>query len=73
MASKTSKPDVENWPGRTIDFVEYGRTLARARAEYEAKNGPIPVPRNSGTRRTESKKTLLDAINAITDKQGWRW
>lgn len=73
MASKTSKPDVENWPGRTIDFVEYGRTLARARAEYEAKNGPIPVPRNSGTRRTTSKKALFDAINAITDKQGWRW
>ncbi|GAO40744.1 hypothetical protein SCH01S_51_00760 [Sphingomonas changbaiensis NBRC 104936] len=73
MASKTSKPDVENWPGRTIDFVEYGRTLARARAEYEAKNGPIPVPRNAGTRRTASKQALLDAINAITDKQGWRW
>lgn len=69
MASKTSKPDVGNWPGRRIDMAEYGRTLA----EYIAKNGPIPVPRNAGTRRTESKQALLDAINAITDKQGWRW
>lgn len=73
MASKTSKPDVENWPGRTIDFVAFGRELARRRAEYEAKNGPIPVPRNGGARRTESKQALLDAVNAITDKQGWRW
>jgi hypothetical protein len=69
MASKTSKPDVEKWPGRRIDMAEYGRALA----EHIAKNSPIAVPRNSGTRRTESKQALLDAINAITDKQGWRW
>ena len=69
MASKTSKPDVENWPGRRIDMAEYGRVLA----DYIAQNGPIPVPRNSGTRRTESKKALLAAINDITEKQGWRW
>jgi hypothetical protein len=64
--------DEQNW-GEPIDLAEFGRGLARRRAEYEAKNGPNPVPRNSGTRRTESKKALLDAINAITDKQGWRW
>jgi hypothetical protein len=64
--------DEQNW-GEPIDLVEYGRDLSRRRAEYEAKNGPIPVPRNSGARRTESKRALLDAINAITDKQGWRW
>lgn len=69
MALKTSKPDVENWPGRRIDMAEYGRMLT----EHVAKNGPIPVSRNSGTRRTESKKALLKAVNAITEKQGWRW
>lgn len=51
----------------------FGRDLARRRVEYEANNGPIPVPRNSGKRRTASKQALLDAINAITEKQGWRW
>jgi hypothetical protein len=74
MASKTSKPDVANWPGRTLDFVEYGRALAERRAAYEAKHGhPPPASRNSGARRTESKKALLAAINEITEKQGWRW
>ncbi len=68
----TRLSDEQNW-GEPIDLVEYGRDLSRRRAEYEAKNGPIPVPRNSGARRTESKRALLDAINAITDKQGWRW
>jgi len=69
MALKTSKPDMENWPGRHIDMAEYGRTLA----DHLAKNGPIPAPRNAGKRRTESKRALLEAVNAITDKQGWRW
>ena len=69
MASKISKPDVETWPGRRIDMAEYGRALA----DHVERNGPIAVPRNSGKRRTESKKALLDAVNAITEKQGWRW
>ena len=73
MASKISKPDVENWPGRRLDFVEYGRALARRRAEYEAKYGPIPVPRNSGERRTASKKALLAAIDEAAAKKGFRW
>jgi hypothetical protein len=69
MASKTSKADVENWPGRTIDFVEYGRWLAKRRAEIEAETGkPFTVPRNSGKRRTASKKALLRAI-ASTGKK----
>jgi hypothetical protein len=71
MVSKTLA-DEQNW-GEPIDLVEYGRALAQRRAEYQAENGPIPVPRNAGTRRTESKQALLDALNAITDKQGWRW
>ena len=74
MASKTSEADVENWPGRTVDFVEFGRQLAERRAAYEAEHGhPPPAPRNGGARRTESKKALLAAIDAITEKQGWRW
>jgi hypothetical protein len=68
MASKTSKADVENWPGRTIDFVEYGRALAERRAAYEAEKGPVPAPRNDGKRRTPSKKALLRAIAATGKK-----
>jgi hypothetical protein len=69
MVSKTSKADVENWPGRTIDFVEYGRWLAKRRAEIEAETGkPLTVPRNSGKRRTASKKALLRAIAATGKK-----
>lgn len=64
--------DEQNW-GEPIDMQSFGRDLARRRAEYEVKKGAIPVPRNSGKRRTASKQALLDAINAITDKQGWRW
>ena len=69
MASKTSKPDLKNWPGRRLDMAEYGRTLAR----YLEDNGPIPVPRNSGSRRTESKKALLAAIDEAAAKRGFRW
>lgn len=53
----------KNW-GEPIDMIEFGRALAKRRAEYEAKKGPVPVPRNSGKRRTESKKALLAAIAA---------
>ena len=67
--SKTSKVEEMNW-GEPIDMVEYGRTLARYRAEVEARTGkPLHVPRNSGTRRTASKKALLKAIKAT----GKRW
>lgn len=69
-ASKTLKPEEAAWNGRTLDMVEYGRALARYRAEVEARTGkPLEVPRNSGTRRTESKKALLAAIEAT----GKRW
>lgn len=63
--------DEQNW-GEPIDMQSFGRALARHRAEYEVKNGPIPVPRNTGARLTPSKQALFDAVNAITDKQGWR-
>jgi hypothetical protein len=70
MASKTSKPDdVNDWRGRRIDMAEYGRALAKYRADYEARTGrPLEVPRNSGKRRTASKKALLRAI-ASTGKK----
>lgn len=62
--SKTSKADEQNW-GEPIDMVEYGRWLARRRAEIEAATGkPFTVPRNDGKRRTPSKKALLRAIAA---------
>jgi uncharacterized protein Veg len=50
-------------------MVEYGRWLTRRRAEIEAETGkPITVPRNSGKRRTPSKKALLRAIAATGKK-----
>lgn len=62
--SKTSNADEQNW-GAPIDMVEYGRWLTRRRAEIEAETGkPFTVPRNSGKRRTASKKALLRAIAA---------
>ena len=64
MASKTSKPDVVSWPGRRLDAAAYGRALAKYRAEREAGGRPLEVPRNSGERRTASKKALLRAIAA---------
>ena len=70
MASKTSKADdVKDWTGRRIDMAEYGRALAKYRADYEARTGrPLEVPRNSGKRRTASKKALLRAIAATGKK-----
>lgn len=50
-------------------MVEYGRWLTRRRAEIEAETGKsFTVPRNSGKRRTESKKALLAAIAATGKK-----
>ena len=70
MASKISKAEGADWPGRTIDFVAFARLLAERRAQMEAETGkPLDVPRNSGTRRTASKKALLEAIEAT----GKRW
>lgn len=52
-----------------MDAAEYGRALAKYRADYEARTGkPLEVPRNSGKRRTASKKALLRAIAATGKK-----
>lgn len=46
-----------------ITLEELGRQIARRRAELGITDADIP--RNSGTRRTESKKALLQAIKDI--------
>ncbi|AJR26553.1 hypothetical protein TZ53_21235 [Sphingobium sp. YBL2] len=58
MMSLTDK--TENWPGRRIAFKSFAADLARRRAELGITDADIP--RNSGTRRTASKKALLKAI-----------
>ena len=50
---------------RVIDMAEFGRELVRRRAEL----GNPELPRNSGKRRTASKRALLKAI----EKAGGRW
>lgn len=62
MASKTSK-DKDDQP--VIDMAELGARLAQRRAAL----GLPDLPRNSGKRRTESKKALLKAI----EEAGGKW
>jgi hypothetical protein len=68
MASKTLKSEAEKWPGRRLDAIAYARALAKYRAEREAAGRPLELPRNSGKRRTASKKALLRAIAATGKK-----
>ncbi|MDQ8758126.1 hypothetical protein RCO27_18015 [Sphingosinicella sp. LHD-64] len=63
MASKTSKAN--DGPGEPVDMAAFGRDLVRRRA---AAGDPEP-PRNSGKRRTPSKRALLKAI----EEAGGRW
>lgn len=63
MASKTSKASKVE-PG-VIDMAAFGRELAARRAAL----GDPELPRNSGKRRTASKRALLKAI----EKAGGRW
>jgi len=46
-----------------ISLDAFGRDIARRRAEFGITDADIP--RNSGTRRTQSKKALLKAIEEI--------
>lgn len=57
MASNISKAE-RDVP--VIDMAEFGAQIARRRAELGITDADIP--RNSGTRRTASKKALLKAI-----------
>jgi hypothetical protein len=55
----------DEWPGRRICHPEFAARLAKRRAEL----GNPELPRNSGKRRTASKRALLKAI----EKAGGRW
>jgi hypothetical protein len=48
-----------------VDFAEFSTEIARRRAEV----GDIEIPRNSGKRRTASKRALLKAI----EEAGGKW
>ena len=66
-APKTFK--AEQKVDRSIDMAAFGRELAQRRADYEARYGkPCELPRNSGKRRTASKRALLEAIEAMGGK-----
>ncbi|HEX7753490.1 MAG TPA: hypothetical protein VF440_13950 [Novosphingobium sp.] len=60
MAFKTFKPKRES-----ITLEALGESIARRRAVV----GDVIVPRNSGTRRTPSKRALLKAI----EDAGGKW
>jgi hypothetical protein len=49
---------------RSIPIAEFAARIERRRQE----TGITELPRNSGTRRTESKKALLKAIAAVGGK-----
>ena len=67
--SKNSKADPEAGEP-VVDMAEFGRELLRRRADYEARYGvACELPRTSGTRRTESKRALLRAI----EEAGGKW
>ena len=59
MVSKSSSPE------HVIDMAEFGRELVQRRAKL----GNPELPRNTGKRRTASKRALLKAI----EKAGGRW
>lgn len=59
MAFKTLKTKRE-----AMTLTELGARIARRRAEL----GEIEIPRNSGTRRTASKRALLKAIEDLGGK-----
>jgi hypothetical protein len=59
MTSKSSTAE------QVVEMAEFGRELARRRAEL----GNPELPRNSGKRRSASKRALLKAI----EKASGRW
>ena len=60
MVFKTFKPKRE-----PIELSELAASITRRRAEL----GDVDIPRNSGTRRTASKRGLLKAI----EEAGGKW
>ena len=65
MPSTTSRAD----EGEAILLSDFGRDLARRRAAA----GNPELPRNSGKRRTASKRALLAEIDKAAAKKGFRW
>lgn len=63
MASTTSETD-DGWPGRRATHADLADAIARRRAEL----GEVAAPRNSGERRTVSKRALLKAIEELGAK-----
>lgn len=64
MASKRLKIDRE-WTGRRVDFPAFSAALAKRRAALSEPD----LPRNTGERRTASKRALLKAI----EDAGGKW
>lgn len=64
MASKRLNTE-KIWTGRRIDFPDFRDALSKRRAELDNPD----LPRNTGERRTESKKALLNAIK----EAGGKW
>ncbi|HEX8263437.1 MAG TPA: hypothetical protein VF547_11240 [Allosphingosinicella sp.] len=53
-----------------MPLADFAADIDRRRAEYEERLGrPFDIPRNSGGRRTASKRALLKAIA----DSGGRW
>ena len=70
MASTTLKAETLPEPaGRRTTLAEFGARLAARRAEL----GNPELPRNSGKRRTASKRALLAEIDKAAAKKGFRW
>jgi|GEM_PF-593559 len=59
MVSRTSKPK-----GKAIPLAEFAADIERRRQE----TGITEIARNSGKRRTQSKKALLKAIESAGGK-----
>lgn len=64
MAISGSGTSAMTEPETVIDMAELGARLAERRVAL----GQPDLPRNSGKRRTESKKALLAAIEAAGGK-----
>ena len=65
-----SVPKIAKAELQVVPLQEFAAEVARRRADYEAKYGHSPeMPRNSGKRRTASKRALLKAI----EEAGGRW
>jgi hypothetical protein len=64
ITAPTTLPDPGE-PGRVRLLSDLGAEIAARQADI----GPVSVPRNSGARRTASKRALLKAI----EEAGGRW